>query len=158
MKLFSFVCALALVAAPLAAQAAPVQAKKAPAANAGGARTIELTASETMKYDVTSITAKPGEKLHIVLKAIGSMPKIAMAHNFVLLKAGFAPMEVANAAFNARATDFVPVEMKDKIIASTKLAGGGETLVRHFFFPTDRETFKQLVAQNALTFLRSRLG
>lgn len=38
------------------------------------------------------------------------------------------------------------------------LAGGGETLVRHFFFPTDRETFKQLVAQNALDLLRRRLA
>ena len=38
------------------------------------------------------------------------------------------------------------------------LAGGGETLVRHLFFPTDRETFKQLAAQNALNLLRGRLA
>ena len=35
------------------------------------------------------------------------------------------------------------------------LAGGGETSVRHLFFPTDRETFKQLVTQTALNLLRS---
>jgi len=150
MKLLSFVCLLALTASPLAAAQATTttssatttagHAKKAPAAAKKGAggegRTIELTGTETMKYDVTEITAKPGEKLHVVLKAMGQMPKIAMAHNFVLLKAGVSPMEVSNAAFNARATDFVPVEMKDKIIASTKLAGAGETVDVTFTAPT----------------------
>ena len=38
------------------------------------------------------------------------------------------------------------------------LAGGGEAVVRHFFFPTDRETFKQLVTQTALNLLRERLN
>ena len=81
-----------------------------------------------MKFDVTEITAKPGEKIRVVLKSVGTMPKIAMSHNFVLLKAGVSAMEVSNAAFNARDTDFIPAAMKDKILASTKLAGGGETV------------------------------
>ncbi len=38
------------------------------------------------------------------------------------------------------------------------LAGGGETVVRHLFFPTDRETFKQLATQMALNLLRERLA
>ena len=140
MKLLSIVCvcAFALATAPLAAAqaAAAPQAKKAPAAkSAGGGRTVEITGSETMKYDVTEITAKPGEKIRVVLKAVGSMPKIAMGHNFVLLKPGVSPMEVSNAAFNARETDFVPAAMKDKIIASTKLAGGGETVEVTFTAP-----------------------
>jgi azurin len=133
MRIVSFVCVLALAVPSLAAaQDTKAQTKKAPAsaaktAPAGAARTIEISGSEAMKYDVSTITAKPGEKLHVVLKAVGSMPKIAMAHNFVLLKAGVSPMEVSNAAFNARATDFIPAEMKDKILAHTGLAGGGET-------------------------------
>ena len=48
-------------------------------------------------------------------------------------------------------------EAKPVGTAYIALADGGETVVRHFFFPSDRETFKQLVAQNALTLLRSRL-
>ena len=141
MKILSIVCvcAFALATAPLAsaqAKAAPQAKKAAPAAKAaGGARTVEITGSETMKYDVTEITAKPGEKIRVVLKAVGSMPKIAMGHNFVLLKAGASPMEVSNAAFNARETDFVPAAMKDKILASTKLAGGGETVEVTFTAP-----------------------
>lgn len=151
MKLFSFVCVLALASASLTATQATStttgQAKKAPAAAkaaAGSGRTIEITGSETMKYSVTEITAKPGEKLHVVLKAVGSMPKIAMAHNFVLLKAGVSPQDVANAAFNARATDFVPADMKDKIIAHTTLAGGGETVEVTFTAPTKPGSYDYL--------------
>jgi competence/damage-inducible protein CinA-like protein len=36
-------------------------------------------------------------------------------------------------------------------------SGDSETVVRKFFFPTDRETFKQLTAQTALDLLRRRL-
>ncbi|MGH8094458.1 MAG: CinA family nicotinamide mononucleotide deamidase-related protein [Chthoniobacterales bacterium] len=42
--------------------------------------------------------------------------------------------------------------------AYVALAGGGPTVVRHLFFPTDRETFKQLATQMALNLLRERLG
>lgn len=42
--------------------------------------------------------------------------------------------------------------------AYVALAGGGESIVRSFFFPTDRETFKQLVTQTALNLLRERLN
>jgi len=140
MKIFSLVCVLALAAAPIAAaQGTKAHTKKAPAAaksaSAAG-RTIEITAADTMKYSVTELTAKPGEKLHVVLKALGTMPKIAMAHNFVLLKAGVNPQDVATAAFNARATDFIPPDMKDKIIAHTGLVGGGETTEVSFTAPT----------------------
>ena len=42
--------------------------------------------------------------------------------------------------------------------AYVALAGGGETVVRQLFFPTDRETFKQLITQTALNLLRERLN
>jgi azurin len=95
---------------------------------AQASRTIELTGTEQMKFDQTEITARPGETLHIVLKAVGTMPKMAMAHNFVLLKSGTDLAKFTAAAFNARETDFIPAEMKDAVIASTGLAGGGETV------------------------------
>ncbi len=48
-------------------------------------------------------------------------------------------------------------EAKPVGTAFVALAGDGETVVKHLFFPTDRETFKQLAAQNALNLLRERL-
>jgi nicotinamide-nucleotide amidase len=38
------------------------------------------------------------------------------------------------------------------------LAAAGETVVRRHFFPSDRETFKQLASQSALNLLRERLA
>lgn len=49
-------------------------------------------------------------------------------------------------------------ESKPVGTAYVALAGGGETVVRHLFFPTDRETFKQLATQMALNLLRERLA
>ena len=95
---------------------------------AGAARTVELTASDAMKYDKAEITAKPGETLHIVLKNTGTMPKLVAAHNFVLLKAGSDSAAFATAAFNARETDFIPPSLKTSVIANTTLAGPGETV------------------------------
>jgi nicotinamide mononucleotide (NMN) deamidase PncC len=49
-------------------------------------------------------------------------------------------------------------EAKPVGTAVLALAGAGATKVRHLFFPTDRETFKQLVTQTALNLLRERLS
>jgi azurin len=107
-------------------------------------KTVTITATEQMKWDVTTIQAKPGEEIHVVLKATGSMPKVAMAHNFVLLKAGVNAQDVANAAMTARETDFIPESMKDKVIAHTGLAGGGESTEVTFKAPTKPGTYPYL--------------
>jgi azurin len=72
------------------------------------------------------------------------MPKAAMARNFVLLKAGVNPQDVATAAMTARETDFIPASMKDKIIANTGLAGGGETVEVTFKAPMKPGTYPYL--------------
>jgi len=147
MKAFSLACLLAVAPIALgAAQATKAAAgqTKAPAASAKsakGGRTVALTGNDSMKYDVTSITAKPGERLHVVLKSVGSAPKAAMAHNFVLLKEGTDAQAFATAAMNARETDFIPADQKDKIIANTALAGPGETVDVSFTAPTKPGTY-----------------
>ena len=119
---------LAAPAAPAAEQTKPA-APAAPApSKAGAARVVEITASDDMKYSVTEIAAKPGETLRIKLVSKGTLPKVAMAHNVVVLKPGAKQADFANAAAMARATDFVPAEMKDQVLAASGLAGPGETV------------------------------
>jgi azurin len=146
MRVLSLACVLAVASLGAAAAQTTTPATKAPAAKAkaapaGAARTVELTAADNMKYDTPEITAKPGETLHIVLKNVGTMPKMAMAHNFVLLKAGIDPVEFNKAAFNARETDFIPPTMKDAVIAHTGLTGPGETADVTFKVPTKAGTY-----------------
>jgi azurin len=123
----------------LSTSASPV-APAVPAANqtkpASAARTVELTGGDDMKYSVTSIEAKPGETLRIKLVSKGTLPKIAMAHNFVLLKLSAKQIEFANAGATARETDFIPPAMKDQVLAATTLAGPGETVEVTFKVPT----------------------
>jgi azurin len=130
------VLSLVLAAAPLT-QATPAPQKPAAAAPAAakGVRTVEIVGTEDMKFSMATIAAKPGEQLRIRLVVKGSMPKIAMAHNFVVLNKGANVVDFATAAMNARATDFIPAEKKADILAHTTLAGAGETVEVIFKVP-----------------------
>jgi azurin len=107
----------------------------APAAAAKGARTVELTGGDDMKYNLTTIDAKPGETLHIVLKSNGTIPKIAMAHNFVLLALSADVAEFIKSSMNARDTEYIPPDKKAEVLASTKQAGPNETVETTFKVP-----------------------
>jgi azurin len=99
-------------------------------------RLVEITGNDQMKYSVVAITAKPGELLHVRLKSMGTIPKIAMAHNFVLLAKGTDPAAFTNASATASTTGYIPAQFKAKILASTGLAGPGETVDVTFKAPT----------------------
>lgn len=86
-------------------------------------REIDITAGDTMKYDVTAIEAKPGEDLRVVLTNVGSAPLEVMGHNWVLLKAGSDPAAFSTAAISAKDTGYIPASLKDEIIAHIDLLG-----------------------------------
>ena len=91
-------------------------------------RTVVIKATDDMKFSVTEIVAKRGEKLRIVLSSRGTMPKMAMAHNLVLLAKGTDVDAFANASAVARTTNYIAPAMNPKVLAATKLAGNGETV------------------------------
>lgn len=124
---FSVLVALALVAALPSAVAAQQKA--------GTPRVITLTGTDAMKFTPSQITAKPGEKLRIVLKTVSTMPKAAMAHNFVMLKPGSDVTKFVNASAMARPTYIAP-KLKDQVLVASGLAGGGETVTVDFTAPT----------------------
>jgi azurin len=122
--LASLLVSVVLASAPVVSAVA--QDKPKPPASS--VRTVELTGGDDMKYSVTEIPAKPGETLRIRLTSKGTLPKIAMAHNVVVLKPGSKQLDFVNAAAMARATDFIPTEMKAQVLAASTLAGPGETV------------------------------
>ena len=107
-------------------------------------RTIEITGNDQMKFDKTELTARPGEKVRVVLKSAGTAPKTIMGHNFVLLKLGTDVAAFNQAAFNARATDFIPADQKDAVIANTSLVGPGETTEVTFTAPAKAGAYNYL--------------
>jgi azurin len=98
-------------------------------------RPIAITADDSMKFDVTEITAKPGEALTVTLTNTGTTPKLSMGHNWVLLTAGTDLAGFAAVAAAAGGTDFVP-QGSDRVIAATKLLGPGEKDSVTFRAPT----------------------
>jgi len=132
------------------AQAPAAKPAAAPAAAAGQGRLIEIDATDQMKFSVVAISAKPGELLHVRLKGVGTMPKMAMSHNFVLLKAGADATAFANDAMMAAATAYIPAAKKALVLASTPgMVGGGEAA---------DVTFKAPAAAGAYTYLCSFPG
>lgn len=98
-------------------------------------RTIDLVGTDDMKYNVTTITAKAGEQIRVRLMVKGTIPKVAMAHNFVLLKPGTDVAKLLADGAPHRATDFIPPAMMSSVIARTALAGPGETVQVVFTVP-----------------------
>jgi len=142
MKRFRLVALLALslpVAMTALAAQAPTPKQPAPpkpVTKAGGAaRTIEITGGDDMKYNVTEIKAKPGETIKIQLKNVGTLPKMAMAHNVVVVKPTTKLAEFNSAGAAARETNFIAPAMKGEVVAATELAGPGETVETTFKVP-----------------------
>jgi len=123
-----------LYVSTLAQTQKPATPPKAPTVK-GAFRTVDIVGTDQMKYDVTTITAKPNEQLRVRLISKGTMPKIAMAHNFVLLQLGTSLVKFITAGAQSRQTDFIPDEMKGQVIAKTALAGAGETVEVTFKVP-----------------------
>jgi azurin len=128
----------------LSSPASPAVSAVDQAKPASSVRTVEIIGGDDMKYSVTTIPAKPGETLLIKLVSKGTLPKVAMAHNFVLLKLTAKVLDFANAAAMARASDFVPPDMKDQVLAASTLAGPGETVEVTFKVPTAPGTYNYL--------------
>jgi len=99
----------------------------APAADPGEvSQTIELTANDQMKFNLERFAVKAGSTVKIHLKNVGSMPKMSMGHNVVVLKQGTDEKAFVEAAIQAPANDYIPPAQTDEVVAHTKMLGGGE--------------------------------
>jgi len=123
--------ASAPASAPAVASAAPAPATAAP-------RVIEITAGDNMKFNITAIEAKPGETLKIILTNIGQMPKEAMGHNLVILKKGADTAAYAAAATTAKASEYLPPDLQDQVLAHSDLIGPRKS--SEFLFKVPAET------------------
>ena len=123
-------------AAAPGAGASPTPAS-APAASVHDGRAVEITGNDTMKFSVTEIVAKPGEKLSVTLVNVGTTPKFSMGHNWLLLASGVDVQPFLVASAEAVTTDYVPrATHGDKILAATKLLGPNERDTVTFTAPT----------------------
>jgi azurin len=130
MKLFRSIVSLSAVLL-LSGLAVPLEG------SAAKARTIEMDGTDSLKFTVTTIQAKPGEPLRVVLTTISKMPKEVMAHNFVLLTKDANVQAFINASAIARKTEYIAPGMKDQVLAATGMGGGGEIVEVTFNAPKE---------------------
>jgi azurin len=112
-------------AAPAAAPAAPAVA------------TLELTANDAMKFSATRLEVNAGQEVKLVFTNLGTMPKVAMGHNVVILKKDADVKAFADAAVAAASTEYIPAGKADQIIAHTKLLGPKQSDEITFKAPTE---------------------
>ncbi len=88
---------------------------------------LHLEAGDDMKFNRTAFTIAAGKEVTLTLKHTGKMEKNAMGHNVVILKAGEEVRAYGNEAQKAKEEDYAPQSLAAKVIAHTKLIGGGES-------------------------------
>lgn len=110
-------------------------AEQEPITVSGNTVTVNLTGNDMMKYNLNRIEVKAGQKIKLTLTHIGKMEKAVMGHNFVLLQQGADLVDFATKAATSSATDYIPAGEESKIIAHTKMVGGGESTTIEFDAP-----------------------
>jgi len=108
----------------------------AAAAAPSGPRSIEITAGDTMKFNITQIDAKPGEDLKVILTNIGTQPVTVMGHNWVLLKAGADVAAFDATALGSKDTNYIPAALADQMLAHIDLLGPRKSGEADFTAPT----------------------
>ncbi|MEX2574670.1 MAG: plastocyanin/azurin family copper-binding protein [Balneolaceae bacterium] len=98
-------------------------------------RTITVTGTDNMKFDVTLIEAEPGERIKIVLMTVSNMPATSMAHNVAIVDQGVDLEAFVMASMTERDNEFIAPSFEDRVIANTEMIGGGETSSIEFTVP-----------------------
>lgn len=96
---------------------------------------LVLESTDAMQFTKKELKAKAGQTVKLTLKHTGKLAKAAMGHNFVLLAQGTDVAAFGQKAAQARDTEYIPKSEESKIIAHTKLIGGGESTSIEFKAP-----------------------
>ncbi len=99
-------------------------------------KSITISANDDMKYDTDRIEAKPGQKLIVTLKNVGTAPKFSMGHNFIVLNKGTDLMKFVAAGSEFASAGYIAPALKGNVIAFTQLLGPGESETISFRAPT----------------------
>ncbi len=108
----------------------------APAHAAGKVCRLEISANDLMQYDKKELSAGPGcAEIQVTLKDVGKLPAAAMGHDWVLVRSEDLT-DVANDGLSAGLTNNYQKPGDPRIIAATKIVGGGQSTT--VTFPASR--------------------
>ena len=90
---------------------------------------FEVTGNDLMKFSVERLEVAAPADVTVTLKNVGSMPKVSMGHNLVLLQRGVDALEFASECLSAGAVvenDVLPEKVRGQALAWTKVLGPDE--------------------------------
>src|SRR5688500_16887761 len=93
----------------------------------GGGGVAEVAMSpvgDEMRFAQTEFTVAPGQEVHLVLNNVATSP--AMRHNVVILEQGSDVAAFGTASVSAAATDYIPFNLVDQVIAHTPTSNPGQ--------------------------------
>ena len=98
---------------------------------------VSISGNDQMQFSVKEFEVKAGEQVELEFKNEGTLPKIAMGHNLVILKEGVSAIAFGGKAMQAgaNATNALPDAVKGDVLAYTKLLGPGESEIIKFKAP-----------------------
>jgi azurin len=114
---------------------------KAVTVGAEPAKAVIIVANDTMKFSVTRIAAAPGQALHVELRNEGTLPKVAMGHNWILLMKDSQANDYATQAMAASAEEYQPKALASEVLAAIKLLGPRQVGTVDFTAPTQPGTY-----------------
>jgi uncharacterized cupredoxin-like copper-binding protein len=100
-----------------------------------GVQEVQLTAGDTMKYNGNRFTVRTGQPVRIILQNLGQTSREIMAHDVVVLMPGADVLGFDIAAGAAKDHDYRPPDLMNEVVASTPLAGPGQTVEADFTAP-----------------------
>lgn len=129
-RILSVVVTLAAMAA---ATPAPMDAQSG--------RLINITGNDSLQYSLTTIVAKPGERLTVALRTVSMQPAAQMAHNFVILKPGAKLDQFVMMAGMARDHGYLPPQLKDQVLVASEMVAANAVTRVTFTAPTKPGTY-----------------
>lgn len=102
---------------------------------------VTIEGNDTLKFDKTEFSAKEGQTVELTFKNVGKLPKIAMGHNLVIIKAGTEAMSFSASCAANKDTTGLPTDTEalKNVIASTKVLGPDESETITFTAPAAGE-------------------
>jgi len=99
---------------------------------------ITIESSDQMKFNLSRIIVQEGQTVTLTLVHTGSLPKVAMGHNWVLLESGTNVHDFALEAMKQKDNQYLP---DSGYIVATDLVGGGEQTTITFTTPQKGEYY-----------------
>lgn len=101
---------------------------------------IDIEADDRIRFDIDQFSVGAGQMVRLTLHHTGTLPAQAMGHNVVILYPGDDVFDFGAdvGEFDGGVhDDFVPEELRDRVVAFTAITGGGEVAVVEFQAPSE---------------------